>query len=1396
MIPPNRYGNFGTVQNHRAANLNWGENGFTTLGGGVAHATKITWESCYSLLELQRYGCVRLKEGFTARMLPTLFEYVDPDTGKTYPIPELPTDPFGEEERVKLGHLAQLQYQEIQRHLGVARQTIRLNQRKNLRNFAREEEKAMIDIRRDLERSGLRVDIAEAGDDEGEPEQDPSIGGVDFANAKVETVVGLEFQEWKPFWKIRLEGEAECRTIEASRLQSNKGFAAWLKSALPLSCFDGLGRVYGPPVPTHRDNETEIESNPILLARLQETSNNASTSIDEALALIEQCERRNRKTIPAPIEDRSLDTGQAVKRKCSSEQISIHPAPKQQKSAPGASKKQRKRTSGGKAPPIVKRGAKRKKKDGGQERSSSVSVIPEVTIGDAPVEIEQVTRGGDLAGSRSNEDECNTGEHFEEDANGSEHDGGEGGSEEDSRRPEGDGGDAREDAGNQMSKNAVHLEEENTGVQDGRDPGVNDSDENREDESGSMSSHVNTCRAAEDDVEMTKEYDVENVLDHRVNKERVVEYLLVYQGYAKPEWNTISNISSNCDKLLESYWTNLEQPIVAKPPPASRAFAVWSRMVNGESVQMVQDLLSPDRIRGELKSFVSAAGVARSQGSKWKDNNIRSTFELWVDHASTHAMFEGFLAVVGDDDLCQGMAELFQIGKSTECIAQAVEMGALAKVANGVSQWKVGRILIQLYKWMSKQQTGEGLGHIIANKFYSLGYLEFEAISPPLASLCSHLWHLVKETQRIWTANNPNSAHADHNAQPTLPSEGDQPKDLFNLPANLYGLKSSKDEGYIDLTSKAYLVRYDKIVRKKTNKDGKEVEDEEGEGKKGGAKGNVGNTRGENSKKKSKGGKGKKKEKKEKAGKAASKQKADKDITNDTALHRCVYKGAVLSCIVNTMGSDGVLALDGLRSLLESSGSLLATSPSTRKNRQYLYSKIISSFDSLSGPLIDAMRTLINQETRDNVKKIGEILHTCVMDHLGYLSKAPSNKTTTKLRAPLHKTISLEEVCTPALSMTKGSLMLREAIQVRKGEAAVVDILGRLARGLHATRDSQHQHNPDHTNLCRHFNLQISLFNSVFHERVLTSRYGLANILAFFGTGQGPKTINFQCLLASRLGVGFWSDSAREMAEKFGFILKQNMLFKFADGGTPLLGMEYMVSDIRIWGQPSNALNAQPTINNTGGRKLTLQEKFCPYYEDKVSHGWLDFLGDMADQDPATYAGNKRTWFEALELIHGLKIYGIGGLTALQLVNTLALVGIVQFPERWTLADWIWRNQSLGAFRGLESLGFQLESTTATRFAFDVVYDHLETYMKEEDKKLIGFSTIFVEHLLCKVVRWDKHLKKEGSSKKLADFAEDACKNYERGFQEQVPFPTPFSVSQKSMEMYLSLANASILPNV
>ncbi|KAF8999747.1 hypothetical protein BDZ89DRAFT_969241, partial [Hymenopellis radicata] len=72
---------------------------------------------------------------------------------------------------------------------------------------------------------------------------------------------------------------------------------------------------------------------------------------------------------------------------------------------------------------------------------------------------------------------------------------------------------------------------------------------------------------------------------------------------------------------------------------------------------------------------------------------------------------------------------------------------------------------------------------------------------------------------------------------------------------------------------------------------------------------------------------------------------------------------------------------------------------------------------------------------------------------------------------------------------------------------------------------------------------------------------------------------------------------------------------------------------------------------------------------------------------------------------------------------------------------------------------------------FKCVYHFLDKYLTDDDKEILGFGAIFIEHLLCKVIRWKNLLLKGGLhaiiEAMLAEANADEAENY----------PAPLSIS-------------------
>ncbi|KAH6899588.1 hypothetical protein BKA70DRAFT_1230865 [Coprinopsis sp. MPI-PUGE-AT-0042] len=80
------------------------------------------------------------------------------------------------------------------------------------------------------------------------------------------------------------------------------------------------------------------------------------------------------------------------------------------------------------------------------------------------------------------------------------------------------------------------------------------------------------------------------------------------------------------------------------------------------------------------------------------------------------------------------------------------------------------------------------------------------------------------------------------------------------------------------------------------------------------------------------------------------------------------------------------------------------------------------------------------------------------------------------------------------------------------------------------------------------------------------------------------------------------------------------------------------------------------------------------------------------------------------------------------------------------------------------------------------LHKHLETFLSDSDKKILGFSTIFVEHILCKVVRFNRlcgkvtqtqtQLAQIGQSAAQAEISNPWRSGENKADKEQLPFPT------------------------
>ncbi|KDR65622.1 hypothetical protein GALMADRAFT_81650 [Galerina marginata CBS 339.88] len=185
-----------------------------------------------------------------------------------------------------------------------------------------------------------------------------------------------------------------------------------------------------------------------------------------------------------------------------------------------------------------------------------------------------------------------------------------------------------------------------------------------------------------------------------------------------------------------------------------------------------------------------------------------------------------------------------------------------------------------------------------------------------------------------------------------------------------------------------------------------------------------------------------------------------------------------------------------------------------------------------------------------------------------------------------------------------------------------------------------------------------------------------------------------------------------------------------------------------------------------------------------------------------TYPGPRRAWRDVRSLLDNLNITGFGsGLTPFQLANHLVALKIVDPPSVIDVADWIHKHPKLGAFRGLEDLGFSVskKNLMSVRGAFTCIYRFFDEHLTERDKSLLFFGSIFTEHVLCKIPRWKTRLADEDAKGRLQELAaKEIEKNYLWTPGGNIfcnkAFPVPLIIPPAWLKQTIGLVSVSTSP--
>ena len=513
--------------------------------------------------------------------------------------------------------------------------------------------------------------------------------------------------------------------------------------------------------------------------------------------------------------------------------------------------------------------------------------------------------------------------------------------------------------------------------------------------------------------------------------------------------------------------------------------------------------------------------------------------------------------------------------------------------------------------------------------------------------------------------------------------------------------------------------------------------------------------------------------------------------SSDLIYQRCITQGAILWSIADVCGTNGIFAASQIDIFLQSPAIIFESplsdhrkfAPGVLKRTEEILAPlkawIQSYLDEYPEVSIAAQKlgyytdhqmaelyeggplpTALSEEDLENDGRNSDNSHS-IHDQA---DSRKGRKRQFQPRPTNNVSLNLDSLIPPdvqkSFSLGAPAIIIREALNYCRDLLPGDECARRILNGLHPLTSSPTRHNPDHTNPIRELMHGATLLKEHLPASKVTTRQGISNLLSWLGTGQGYVTRNF---LKTITRPHFFASSIQDMIETFQAPINAN---------ATLIGSQFQhckpqdipgyiyYDDQRIWGQPNHYLSVSPSRRNDDGKKFTLEEKFKPYWADSVQDAWAKLLGDLVDQDPTTYTGKRPKWATAFLFLDEINVLTFkSGLTRLQLANYLVTLKIMDPPEPDEVAQWIFHNQSLGAFAGFASIGFILPSRDldATRAAFACVFRHLDENLTREDKEILFFGPIFVEHLLCKVGRWKSRFSEYlGMADKLHELVHEA----------------------------------------
>ena len=813
----------------------------------------------------------------------------------------------------------------------------------------------------------------------------------------------------------------------------------------------------------------------------------------------------------------------------------------------------------------------------------------------------------------------------------------------------------------------------------------------------------------------------------------------------------------------------------------------------------LQNLLSFTRLQAELQDAVEVQSQVRAKGF-YANSDTKSMVSTWTNHNHVHNVLGSYADLLSEYQCAVGGIYLYRIQHSVDVLPGLALDSQKLTIILKAQYWEMCRSLMMVFDWY--RCTGFETASCLLEVHRSRGYSELKKQNSSLADFVDHILWYVHNEREAWdkaqkeakNAKRRKTARAGPSVKPVASLSGEllkfgiPPSDSRNLPWDLYGIRPQKKNakpirlsalqsfqrddywGLDELYAKANDVMMTIWTKELIIPWLKTPDSVFGGG-------------------------------------------AETSVDGDSVLYRCLTRGAILKCIAEACGTDAIFASSAIKEFL--AAPALVFERRFQKNDVFAKHALKDAVTTLE-PLFAWLTSHVEQfpDMYKVVHELGDLVHLNMLElhagrslPLGHLhdpmqqplletGKAFPKAGQRKLQNHIFSEVTLSTLVPKKSPVGIGvlGLITREALADSRNLSSTNESLRRVLKGKHATQSSASTHNPDHTNPIRQYSKGAKLLYHHLPAEKLTTKMGLSNLLSWFGTGQGCVTISFLDMV-KHIG-GFFSEDLATMVNHFQKAITSNLYqndqrdqtkTKATSHPTPLPSF-ITTHDAKIWGQSSNHLLLFPTYQsgNQKGSKYTLSDKFGQYFTSDVQTKWQELLGDMMGQDPAEYAGERHSWSHFYNGIKALNIPGFQqGLTVFQLANTLSLLGIAKMPHWSEMADFIAMNRLKGAFRGLEKLGFHMPDTSSVRAAFYCVHRHLEEHLTDEDKRILGFSPIFTEHLLCKVVRWAKHLQNEAKINlyDLGYKAEVKSSDWIAGVNiaDKAAFPFPLTIAEESL---------------